>query len=77
MTAIVSQQYSIVTQLSLKLTHKQGSSKLPKPDERSFIPDLYLMIVNNYRIIIILNDTFNPANPIVIEQAKTQPKNQM
>ena len=35
------------------------------------------MIVNNYKRIIIPNDSLNPAYPIVVAQAKLQPKNKM
>ena len=45
--------------------------------ERPFIPGLYLIIVNNYKGIIVLNDILNPAHPIVVAQAKPQPKNLM
>ena len=35
------------------------------------------MIVNNIKRIIIPNDTLNPEYPIVVVQAKPQPKDQM
>ena len=34
--------------------------------ERPLIPGLYLMLVNNCKIIMILNDSLNPAHPVVI-----------
>ena len=45
--------------------------------ERLLIPGLYLTIVNNYKIIIVPNDSLNPAHLIVIAQAKPQPKDQL
>ena len=77
MIAIVSQQISIVTQLSFNLTPKQQLSQLPKPYERPLTPGLYLIIVNNYKTIIIPNDSSDPAHPILVAQAKPQPKEQM
>ena len=77
MIAVVSQKFSIVTQLSFNLIPKQQSSKSPKPDEKPLFPGLYLIIVNNYKRIIVLNDSLNPAQPIVVAQAKPQPKDQM
>ena len=77
MIAIVSQQFSIMTQLSFNLSPKQQSSKLPKPDERPLFPGLYLIIVNNYKTIIVPNNSLNPAHPIAVAQAKPQPKDQM
>ena len=74
MIMIVSQQSSMVTQLSLNLTPKQQLTKLPKLDERLLIAGHYLMIVNNYKIRIILNDILNPEHPIVIIQVKSWPK---
>ena len=35
------------------------------------------MIVKNYKIIIIPNDSLNPAHPIKVAQAKPQLKDQM
>ena len=77
MIAIVSQQFSIATQLSFNLSPKQQSSRLPKPDERPLFPGLYLIIVNNYKAIIVPNHSLNPAHPIAVVQAKTQPKDQI
>ena len=77
MIAIVSQQFSIMTQLSFNLIPKQQLSKLPKPDERPLFPGLYLIIVNNYKTIIVPNNSLNPAYPIAVAQAKPQPKDQM
>ena len=45
--------------------------------EKSLIPGLYLVIVNNYKTIIIPNDSLKLAHPIVVSQAKLQLKNQM
>ena len=73
----MSKQINIVTQLSLNLTFKWLLSKLLKPDEKSLIPGLYLIIVNNFKTIIILNGSLNPAHPIVVAQAKPQPKDQI
>ena len=75
MIATVSHQSSIVIQLSFNLSPKQKLSKLPKTDEIPLIPGLYLMIVNKYKGIIIPNDILSPEHPIVVAQAKTQPKN--
>ena len=77
MITIVSQKSSIVTQLSLNLTPKQRSSKVAKPNERPLIPGLDLIIVNNYKVIIILNDILSPAHPIEVAQAKARPKDQI
>ena len=77
MIAIVSQEFSIVTQLSFNLSPKHQSSKLPKPDERPLFPGLYLTIVYNYKIITVPNNSLNPAHPIAVAQAKPQPKDQM
>ena len=35
------------------------------------------MIVYNYKTIIVLNNSLNPAHPIVVAQANLQPKDQM
>ena len=35
------------------------------------------MIVKNYKIIIVLHDSLNPAHPIVAAQMKPQPKDQI
>ena len=59
-------------QLSLNLTPKKLLIKLPKPDERHLICDLYLLIVNNHKKITILDDSLNPAHPFVIAQTKSQ-----
>ena len=77
MIAIVSQQFSIATQLSFNLCSKQQSNKLLKPDKRPLFPGHFLRIVNNYKAIIVLNHSLNPAHPIVVAQAKPQPKDQM
>ena len=77
MIAIVSQQFSIVTQLSFNLSPKQKSSKLLKPDEKPLFPGFYLIIVNNYKAIIVPNHSLNPIHPIVVVQARPQPKDQM
>ena len=45
--------------------------------ERPLIPGLYLIIVNSFKAIIIVNDSLSTAHPIVIAQAKPQPKDQM
>ena len=74
MVAIVSQQFIITTQLSFNLIPKQKSSKLPKPDEKPLFPGFYLIIVNNYKTVIVSNKSLNPAHPIAIAQAKLQPK---
>ena len=42
--------------------------------ERPLIPGLCLMTVNNYKIIIIPNDSLNLAYPVVIAYAELQPK---
>ena len=49
----------------LYVIHRMGiqSNKL---DERSLIPGLFLITVNNYKIIIIPNNSLNPAHPIVV-----------
>ena len=70
MIAIVSQQFSITTQLSFDLTPKQLSSKLLKPDERPLDPGLYLIIVNNYKTIIASNNSLSPEYPIAVAQMK-------
>ena len=77
MISIVSQQFSITTQVSFNLSPKQQSSKLPKPDERPLLPGFYLTIVYNYKTIIVPNSSLNPAHPIAVAQAKPQPKDQM
>ena len=77
MIAIVSQQFSIATQLSFNLSPKQQLSKLPKPDERPLFPGLYLTIIYNYKTIIVSINSLNPAHPIAVAQAKPQPKDQM
>ena len=43
-------------------------------NERALVPGLHLIIVNNYKTIIIPNGSLNPANYIVVAQAKPQPK---
>ena len=45
--------------------------------DRPFILSLYLIIINNYKIIIVPNDCLNPAYLIVVAQAKPQPKYQI
>ena len=45
--------------------------------ERPFLTDFYLIIVKNYKTIIIPNNSRNPAHPIAVAQAKLQPKEQM
>ena len=75
--AIASQQSSTVTQLCFNLTPKQHSSMHPEPDERPLIPGLIIIIINNYKRIIIPNDSLKQAHPIVVAQAELQPKNQM
>ena len=77
MISIVSQQLSIMTQLSFNLSPKKQSNKLPKPDERPLFPGLYLTIVYNYKTIAVPNNSLNPAHPIAVAQAKPQPKDQM
>ena len=77
MIAIVCQQFSIMTQLSFSLAFKQQLSKFLRPNEKPLIPGLYLIIVNNYKIIIIPKDSLNPEHPIVVAQAKPQLKDQM
>ena len=77
MVAIVSQQFIITTQLSFNLIPKQKSSKLPKPDKKPLFPGFYLIIVNNYKTIIVSNKSLNPAHPIAIVQAKLQPKDRI
>ena len=67
MIAIVSQHFSITTQLSFSLSPKQRLSKLPKLDERPLFLGLYLIIVNSIKTIIIPNSSLNPAHPIVVE----------
>ena len=46
-------------------------------NERPLISGLYLIIVKNYKIIIIPNDSLNPVYPITVAQMKPQPKYQM
>ena len=77
MIAIVSQQFSIMTQLSFNLSPKQQLSKVPKPDERPLFPGLYLIIVYNYKTITVLNNSLNPVYPIAVAQVKPQPKDQI
>ena len=77
MITIASQQFSIMSQLCFNLTPKQCLSKLLKPDEKPLFLDLCLIIVNNYKTIIMPNDSLNPAHLIVVAQAKPQPKDQM
>ena len=36
-----------------------------------------MIIVKNYKIVIISNNSLNPAHPIAVAQAKPQPKHQM
>ena len=38
---------------------------------------LYLIIVNNYKTMILPNNSSNLAHPIVVAQVKPQPKDQM
>ena len=46
--------------------------------KRPLIPGVYLMIVNNYKTILtIQNDSLNPAHLVVIVQAESQAKEQM
>ena len=45
--------------------------------ERPLITGIYLMIINNYKIIIVTNDSLNPTHPIVVAQVKSKPNNQM
>ena len=45
--------------------------------EKPLIPGLYLMIVNNYKIITIPSDSLNQVHLVVIVPAKFQPKDQM
>ena len=45
--------------------------------KKPLIPSLYSIIVNNYKIVIIPNDSLNPAHPVVIEQVELQLKYQM
>ena len=47
------------------------------PIEKPLFPGLYLIIVNNYKTIIVPNNSLNPAHPIAVAQAKPQPKDQM
>ena len=77
MIAMLSQQFSIVTQLSFNLSPKQQWSKLPKPVERPLFPGLYLIIVNNYKAKFVSNHSMNPEYPIAVVQVKPQPKDQM
>ena len=44
--------------------------------ERHLISGLYLIKANDYKRIVVPNDSLNPAHPIVA-QAKPQPKDQM
>ena len=39
-------------------------------EERPLFLGLYLMIVHNYKTIIVLNKSLNPAYPIAVVQAK-------
>ena len=66
MIEIASQQSTRVIQLSFNLTPKKQSSNLLKPDERPLILGLYWMIVNNYKRIIIPNDSLYPEYCIVV-----------
>ena len=45
--------------------------------KRPLFPGLYLIIVNNYKSIIVPNYSLNPAHPITVVQAEPQPKDQM
>ena len=45
--------------------------------ERPLFPGVYLIIVKNYKTIIVANISLNPAHPIAVAQAKPQPKDQM
>ena len=38
---------------------------------------LYLIILNNFKRIMIPSDSLNPIHPIAVVQAKPQPKDQM
>ena len=49
----------------------------PTNPKKPLISGLYLMIVNNYKRVIIQNNSLNPGCPIVVAQAKPQPKDQM
>ena len=44
--------------------------------ERPLIPGVYLIIVDNYKTVIIPNGSSDPLHPIVVAQAKLQPKDQ-
>ena len=77
MIMIVSQHFSIITQLSFNLTPKQQLSKLPKRDKKYLFPGLCLIVVNNSKTIFIPKNSLNPAYPIVVAQAKLQLKDQM
>ena len=40
------------------------------PSEKTLSPGLYLIMVNNYKTIVIINDSSNPVHPIVVVKAK-------
>ena len=61
----------------LYLVFQQSIQLQTKANERPLFPCLYLIIVNNYRRIMILNDSLNPTHPIVVAQVKVQPKDHM
>ena len=45
--------------------------------ERPLFPGLYLIIVNNYKAIIVPKNSLKPVHPIAVAQAKLQPKDQI
>ena len=45
--------------------------------ERSLFPGLDLIIVKNYKTVIISHDSLKPAHPFAVAQEKLQPKEQM
>ena len=45
--------------------------------ERPLFPGLYLIIIYNYKTIIVSNNSLNSAHPIAVAQVKPQPKDQM
>ena len=45
--------------------------------ERPLIPGLYSVTIDNDKIVVIPNDSLNPAHSIVVAQIKPQPRDQI
>ena len=61
----------------IDLNQQRKSRYTTNNSERPLIPGLYLLIVNDYKTMVMPNDSLNLAHPIVVAQAKLQPKDQI